>query len=127
MLFIEFHRRQGLSKFSEITSAKYFDIGFCHQSNTHVAFMFVTRTIWICERSAPCSIVAKVFSPHSFRTHPWSRCIFGQSLCMFFLMYLIRAIFDMLFILMYLFKAPPLKRYDIYYHGSLYSYFVVLV
>ena len=28
ILFIEFHRRQGLSKFSEITSAKYFDVSF---------------------------------------------------------------------------------------------------
>ena len=26
MLFIEFHRRRGLSEFSEITSAKYFDL-----------------------------------------------------------------------------------------------------
>ena len=28
MFFIEFHRRRGLSKFSEITSAKYFDLAF---------------------------------------------------------------------------------------------------
>ena len=28
MLFIEFHRRRGLSEFSEITSAKYFDLAF---------------------------------------------------------------------------------------------------
>ena len=28
MLFIEFHRQRGLSEFSEITSAKYFDLAF---------------------------------------------------------------------------------------------------
>ena len=28
MLFIEFHRRRGLSEFSEITSAKYFNLAF---------------------------------------------------------------------------------------------------
>ena len=28
MLFIEFHRRRGLSEYSEITSAKYFDLAF---------------------------------------------------------------------------------------------------
>ena len=28
MLFMEFHRRQGLSEFSEITLAEYFDLAF---------------------------------------------------------------------------------------------------
>ena len=40
--------------------------------------MFITRTIWMCARSAPCphEIVPKSFSFYYFRIHPWSLVFF---------------------------------------------------
>ena len=44
MLFIEFQRRRGLSEFSAMTSAKYFDLAFVI---IVLHLMFVTRDV--CE------------------------------------------------------------------------------
>ena len=67
-------RRRGLSKFSEITSA--FNWSFVIillPLTTQVVLTLVTRTILMCARSAPCSfeIVAKCFTLHYFKSHPW--------------------------------------------------------
>ena len=62
MLLMEFHRREGLSEFFEITSAKYFDLAFVIILLHRWHWWFVTRTHSLFPESSTELVVFWVFA-----------------------------------------------------------------